>query len=98
MKTLRCMAYQQSGVFVAACLDLSLAAQADTLKEAMEKLDIQIKDLIEEACREPQYAGQILNRKAPASMWLKYWLIAFRIYFNKQQEATLFVEPCKAIA
>ena len=44
MKTLRCMAYQQNGVFVAACLDLSLAAQADTMPEAMSKLDAQVRD------------------------------------------------------
>lgn len=84
------MAYQQGRVFVAACLDLSLAAQADTLNEAMEKLNIQIKDLVEEARAKPEYAHQFLNRRAPLSMWLKYGLIAVRIYFNKQQEARLF--------
>lgn len=54
MKTLRCMAYQQNGVYVAACLDLSLAAQADTMKEAVNKLDEQIKDFFTEALSEPE--------------------------------------------
>lgn len=98
MKTLRCMAYQQNGVFVAACLDLSLAAQADTMREAMDKLDAQIKDYIAEACAEPQYAKQLLSRKAPLSMWLKYWVIAFQVFARKRDQAKLFVEPCESIA
>ncbi|MCM5471346.1 DUF1902 domain-containing protein, partial [Escherichia coli] len=53
------MAYQQNGVYVAACLDLSLAAQADTMKEAVNKLDEQIKDFFTEALSEPEYAKQL---------------------------------------
>lgn len=98
MKTLRCMAYQQNGVFVAACLDLSLAAQADTMREAMDKLDAQIKDYIAEAFAEPQYAKQLLNRKAPISMWFKYWVIAFQVFVRKRDQAKLFVEPCDSLA
>ncbi len=97
MRTLRCMAYQQNGVFVAACLDLSLAAQADTMQEAMDKLDAQIHDFLEEAYSEPQYTAQMLSRKAPLSMWFKYWVIAFRIFFGKKQgQSKLFSEPCEA--
>lgn len=99
MKTLRCMAYQQNGVFVAACLDLSLAAQADTMPEAMSKLDAQVRDYLEEAFSEPAYTKQLLNRKAPLSMWIKYWIIAFRIFFGKKQgPSKLFSEPCEASA
>ncbi|WP_288454639.1 DUF1902 domain-containing protein [uncultured Enterobacter sp.] len=99
MRTLRCMAYQQNGVFVAACLDLSLAAQADTMQEAMDKLDAQIHDFLEEAYSEPKYTAQMLSRKAPLSMWFKYWVIAFRIFFGKKQgQSKLFSEPCEATA
>lgn len=98
MKTLRCMAYQQNGVFVAACLDLSLAAQADTMQEAMAKLEAQVNDYIAEAFSEPLYTQQLLKRKAPASMWMKYWLIAFRMFFRKQGQAKLFSEPCEVPA
>ena len=97
MKTLRCMAYQQNGVFVAACLDLSLAAQADTMPESMSKQDAQVRDYLEEAFSEPAYTKQLLNRKAPLSMWIKYWIIAFRIFFGKKQgPSKLFSEPCEA--
>ncbi|EQB0734018.1 DUF1902 domain-containing protein [Klebsiella oxytoca] len=99
MRSLRCMAYQQNGVYVAACLDLSLAAQADTMKEAMSKLDAQIRDYLEEALSEPEFADQLLNRKAPLSMWIKYWIIAFRIFFDRKQgQSKLFSEPCEASA
>jgi len=98
MKILRCMAYQQDGVFVAACLDLSLAAQADTMREAMDKLETQIKDFLTEALSEPQYAEQLLKRKAPLSMWLKYWVVAFQVFVRKREQAKLFAEPCDSLA
>lgn len=97
MKYLRCMAYYQDSVYVAVCLDLSLAAQADSMKEAMDKLEKQIDAFLEEAKSEPQYAKDlILNRKAPMSLWLKYWYIGFRMLFSKKTgKASLFNEPCK---
>lgn len=100
MKTLRCMAYKQDGVFVAICLDLSLAAQADTLHEAKDKLEEQIHSFVEEAIAEPQYAkALLLERKAPLSLWLKYWYIAGLMFFSRKQErASLFIEPCNVPA
>ncbi|KFC09018.1 hypothetical protein GTGU_01210 [Trabulsiella guamensis ATCC 49490] len=69
------MAYPQEGVYIAVCLDLSLAAQADTMQEAMKKLDEQVKDYLTEARSDPKYAEQLLSRKAPLSLWVKYyWL------------------------
>lgn len=100
MKTLRCMAYQEGDVYVATCLDLSLAAQADTMKDAMKKLEEQISSYIQEAISEPQYAHDLLNnRKAPLSLWMKYWYIAFRIFFSKKPgRASLFREDCNVPA
>lgn len=97
MKYLRCMAYHQDGVYVAACLDLSLAAQADSMKEAMDKLEQQIDALFDEVKEEPQYAKDLLlNRKAPLSLWFKYWFIALKMLFSKKSgKASLFNEPCK---
>ncbi|MGJ0635814.1 DUF1902 domain-containing protein [Xenorhabdus bovienii] len=73
---LRCMAYQQGDVYIAACLDLSLAAQANSIDKAISKLEGQVSDYLEEVTSEPEYAKQLINRKAPLSMWLKYWYIA----------------------
>lgn len=96
MKILRCMAYRQDGVYVAVCLDLSLAAQADSIKEAKDKLEEQIKGLIAEVKAEPQYARDlILNRKAPLSLWMKYWYIGVMTRFSrKSAEGSLFQEQC----
>ncbi|KLP38643.1 DUF1902 domain-containing protein [Enterobacter ludwigii] len=99
MKTLRCMAYPQDGVFVAACLDLSLAAQADTMQEAKEKLDMQIRDYLDEAISEPLYTQQMLNRKAPLSVWVKYWTIAILVKLRRNRGSSkLFTEHCEAVA
>jgi len=91
------MAYHQDGVYVAACLDLSLAAQADSMKEAMDKLEQQIDALFDEVKAEPQYAKDLLlNRKAPLSLWAKYWSIGLKMLFSKKSgKASLFNEPCK---
>ncbi|MBC8946779.1 DUF1902 domain-containing protein [Xenorhabdus indica] len=71
---LRCMAYRQGDIYVAACLDLSLAAQADSIDDAISKLESQVDDYLEEIDSEPEYAKQLLNRKAPLSMRLRYRL------------------------
>ncbi len=98
MKYLRCMAYYQDGVYVAVCLDLSLAAQADSMKEATGKLEQQIDAFIEEARAEPQYANDLLlKRRAPLSLWLKYWFIGLRMLFSKKTgTASLFSERYEA--
>lgn len=99
MKILRCMAYRQDGVFVAVCLDWSLAAQADTFEEAKAKLEEQMHSLVDEARAEPEYAKQLLfKRRAPLSLWLKYWYIAAIMFFRKQDQASLFNEPCNVPA
>ncbi|WP_237584859.1 type II toxin-antitoxin system HicB family antitoxin [Proteus sp. G2660] len=92
------MAYRQNGTYIASCLDLSLAARGDTIEEAVNNLDLQVKDFIEELKKEPKYAKQLLSRKAPLSMWFKYWVLAFRILFNKKtsHKAKLFDEPIDA--
>lgn len=94
MKYLRCMAYRQDGVYVAVCLDLSLAAQADTIQEAMSKLESQITDFVEEAISEPEFTIDLLNkRKAPVSLWVKYFSVWFRMFFS-QKNGKLFNEKC----
>ncbi|ALV91567.1 MULTISPECIES: hypothetical protein [Pantoea] len=99
MKTLRCMAYNQDGVFVAVCLDLSLAAQADTLKGAQKALEEQLFDYIHEAVSEPEHANQLLNRKAPWQLWVRYYSIHLRMMFtHRAGKAAVFTEDCPAMA
>lgn len=73
---LRCLAERQDGVWAAYCLDFSLGAQAATFDEAKAKLDAQIREYLHDVMvgEDAAYAGQLLRRRAPAGLWLKYWL------------------------
>jgi hypothetical protein len=92
----RCYAIKRGGVWEAFCIDLSLAAQADSFAEARRKLDEQIVEYITEAMTtDREHAGYLLSRKAPMSqfaMW--YWLHVLRTFHAlKQAGARLFTEP-----
>ncbi|MCP2041906.1 hypothetical protein L1281_002524 [Neisseria sp. HSC-16F19] len=96
-KLIRCMAYKSGSLYVAVCLDLSLAAQADTMEGAINKLDSQVHSLIEEALAEPKYAYQLLNRPAPLSLWAKYYWLKFMAAKNgNKKQAVFFEESCMA--
>ena len=96
-KLIRCMVYPKGDLYIAVCLDLSLAAQADTMQEAMDKLDSQIRDLIREVNSEPEYAQQLLNRPAPLSLWVKYYWLRFLLAKNgNNKDVAFFEERCPA--
>ena len=93
------MAYKTGNLYIAVCLDLSLAAQGNTMEEATEKLDAQIQDFIAEINNEPQYANQLLNRPAPLSLWLKYYWFKFLLAKNgngNRRNVRFFEEDCHA--
>ncbi len=71
--TVRCMAWQESGLWVAACIDLSLAAQAETIGEAKANLHTQIAAYVREAVTiDAEHAEELLARKAPGWDQLRY--------------------------
>jgi hypothetical protein len=72
---LSCIAEKQGDQWQALCLDLCLAAQADTMDEARDKLEAMIADFVLEATDGPDkdYADQLLNRRAPLKYWLRYY-------------------------
>lgn len=75
----RCYAKRDGGLWVAFCLDFSLGVQADTLEEAKQKLDDQIREYVHDALagEDRKHAGDLLRRRAPMSFWLEYWGIRF---------------------
>lgn len=96
-KVIRCMAYKQGDLFIAVCLDLSLAAQANSIEDAITKLDKQIQDFIVEVNADPQYAKQLLNRPAPLPLWIKYyWLKFLSVKNGNKQDVAFFEEECYA--
>lgn len=73
---LRCYAKQTEGQWVAVCVDLSLAAQADTYAEARAKLEAQVNDYVHEAVTvHAAYARDLLDRPAPLEQRAEYhWI------------------------
>lgn len=71
--TVRCMAWCERGQWVAACIDLTLAAQASSLNEAKRKLHGQIFSYVNEAMTiDQRHAEQLLSRRAPLRDRLRY--------------------------
>ncbi|MBL1278209.1 MAG: hypothetical protein COB30_019210 [Ectothiorhodospiraceae bacterium] len=73
---LRCYAENKSEQWHAVCLDLNLAAQGDSFDEVESKLREMIAEYVFDALvgEDKGHAAYFMNRKAPASMWLKYYL------------------------
>jgi len=89
-RSLRCYLLKEDNHWVAVCIDLSLAAQADLSDKAIEKLESMIKTYIEEARTiHKAYANQLLSRKAPLSQVLTFYQIALRSFFRKLRHDSL---------
>ena len=64
---------KEGNQWTAVCIDLCLAAQADSCDEADKKMAVMIADYLNEATSEDkEYARQLLDRKAPLSQRLTY--------------------------
>lgn len=60
------MAWEESGVWVAVCIDFALAVQADTADQARQALHEQISAYITEAVTmDAEHADVLLTRRAP---------------------------------
>ncbi|MEQ3658640.1 MAG: hypothetical protein ABNH21_06760 [Glaciecola sp.] len=96
--TLRCFGEKQNGQWSIVCIDLCLAAQAKTEEEAKAKLAAQIKDYICDALigDDQEYADELLSRKAPMSLLLKYQWIKAKVKLQHAKEKAkqfVFIEP-----
>lgn len=100
---LRCYAErQQNGEWFAICLDLNLAAQADTQQEVKNKLHAQIGHYVREAITvDAEYADQLLQRKAPLFFFARYYWLRLRCWLRSGTDRRLasaegkraFMEP-----
>ncbi|MGB0467070.1 MAG: hypothetical protein ACPGF7_05970 [Pontibacterium sp.] len=93
---LRCLAEKKGDFWQAFCLDLNLAVQAGTLEEVRTKLHEQIYWYVEDSLvgEDKDHADQLLRRKAPAGIWLKYYRYKFmdRLIHAKNGIHQLFSE------
>lgn len=92
---LRCYAEQSEGQWQAICIDLNLAAQADTLAQVKDKLRAQIVDYIVDAVSGPdqEYAQELLTRKAPLALRMKYHFCNIKSHMHKAWAACSFALP-----
>ena len=59
------MAWQEAGLWLAACIDLTLAVQGDSERDARAKLHVQIGQYINEAVTvDAAHAEALLSRRA----------------------------------
>ncbi len=100
---LRCYAAKDEGVWVASCIDLSLAAQGDSFEEVKGKLEAMIGEYVYDATvgEDREYADQLLNRKAHYPEIIKYhwYSLLLKLGTLKQDIRRLFTEamplaPC----
>jgi hypothetical protein len=64
------------------CLDISLAAQADTLPEARRLLNAQIESYFRDifggaGALDAEHAERLLKRRAPLKYWVKFYVLRF---------------------
>lgn len=94
---LRCYAERQGEQWVALCLDLTLAAQAETFDDARAKLEAMIVEYVYDAVagEDKAHAAELLSRKAPLPYWLKYWYYRARERVGAARHGLwrLFSEP-----
>ncbi|TAM40873.1 MAG: DUF1902 domain-containing protein [Rhodanobacter sp.] len=75
---LRCYGERDGDLWVTVCVDLSLAAQAETFEAARAKLHAQIQEYVYDALvgEDKIYGSQLLARKSPLGIRAKYYLYA----------------------
>lgn len=85
---LRCYV-QEEGSWVAVCLDLNLAAQAETEGMARKKLEEMTLMYVREALTtDREYADQLLSRKAPLRLWVRYYVMLAMSMLHKNHNHT----------
>ena len=71
---IRCMIANKKDLWVAMSLDFGLSVQANSKKEAISKLNEQIKEYIDEAINEDKaFQNKLLKRKGPISWFILYY-------------------------
>jgi hypothetical protein len=94
---LRCYAeHEENTTWFAICIDLNLAAQADTFEEARAKLHTMVRDYVMEALTvDAQYIEDLIPRKAPWPFLLRHYRLSLLERFHKATRETatrLFTE------
>lgn len=81
MRKVRCFAEKRGQQWQAFCIELNLAAQADSLKGAVGKLHAMIRSYLQLAMEQndPAHQRDMLFRPAPLSIQLRYWYVRIAV-------------------
>ena len=96
---LRCMTLQRHGYWMAMCIDLDLAVQADSAAQAKKLLQEQMRSYVFDALTvDREHAGILLRRKAPLQYRLMYHAINLMRSAKRKQtyEAAMPMVPAGA--
>ena len=100
-KVLRCWGHRQkNGRWYGVCIDLNLAVEAYSRQELEKKLEEVIQSYVEAVCDtdDKQSIPRLLNRRAPLSDWVTYYLISAAFLINNLKEYFIFQpqlpKPC----
>ncbi len=85
-KILHFVGRQARGQWFVACLDFDLVAQDDTFEGARSRILEQVETYLETALTLDQgvHAGELLNRRAPLSNWLLFYLGTVLQHFHSR--------------
>ena len=93
---MRCYAEKIEDQWQAFCLDLTLAAQADSFEEVKVKLEAMIVDYVTDALsgQDKEFAESLLPRPAPFRYWAKWYLYVglYKIGFVRSEIRRLYNE------
>lgn len=78
---LKGFAESKDGYWQAFCLDFDLAVQGDSFEDVKRKMDSMISEYVHDALvgEDKEHAAQLLTRRAPLSLYLKYYLISMHV-------------------
>lgn len=80
----RCIGRREDSQWTVVCLNFDLAAQAVTFEEARDRLEAQIREYVRDAMsgEDRAHASYLMNRRAPLSLWLLYYVALLREKLN----------------
>lgn len=85
---LRCFAEKIGDQWQAFCLDFDLAVQGNSFRDVRKRLDAMIRDYVRDALvgEDRDYADQLLRRRAPLSLWLRYYRIYALVHLGRLRD------------
>lgn len=92
---LRCYGYKDKrGKWYGVCLELNLAAEADSLVKLRRKLNEMIGSYIDVVLdtKDKESVPELLRRRAPLKDWLCYWMICCHRYIRNIPDRLTFDE------